>query len=91
MVGTWLSETSASPAVAQWLSICHGPEGVVPLQVLKVRIATATLPRERIESLAYFTSIGPTPDGRIKPDIVAPGTTISAHQCGTLSVAHVDT
>jgi Subtilase family len=39
------------------------------------------LPRERFESLAYFTSIGPTPDGRIKPDIVAPGTTISAHQC----------
>lgn len=30
-----------------------------------------------------FSSIGPTLDGRIKPDIVAPGTTISvfAAQC----------
>lgn len=52
----------------------------IVLQVLKVRITTAALPRERYESLAFFTSIGPTPDGRIKPDIIAPGTTISAHQ-----------
>jgi Subtilase family len=59
------------------------------LKVLKVRIATATLPRERFESLAYFTSIGPTPDGRIKPDIVAPGTTISAHQCGAIYVPFI--
>ncbi len=36
---------------------------------------------DRYESLAYFTSIGPTTDNRIKPDIVAPGTTISATLC----------
>ena len=58
------------------------------LQVLKVRIASNSLPRERFESLAFFTSIGPTPDGRIKPDIVAPGTTISAHPCVASSAAN---
>jgi hypothetical protein len=36
---------------------------------------------DRFESLAYFTSIGPTTDNRIKPDIIAPGTTISATLC----------
>ena len=34
---------------------------------------------DRFESLAFFSSIGPTLDGRVKPDIVAPGTTISAY------------
>ena len=32
----------------------------------------------RFDSLAYFSSIGPTADGRLKPDITAPGTTVSA-------------
>ena len=49
------------------------------MQSLKIVVTAAALPSERYESLAYFTSIGPTLDGRIKPDIVAPGTTISAH------------
>lgn len=52
---------------------------LVDLQVLKVVFTPETLPKERFESLASFTSIGPTLDGRIKPDIIAPGTTISAH------------
>ncbi len=47
--------------------------------MLKLVVAAAVLPTDRFESLAYFTSIGPTLDGRIKPDIVAPGTTISAN------------
>jgi hypothetical protein len=33
---------------------------------------------DRFESLAYFSSIGPTLDGRIKPDVIAVGTTISS-------------
>ncbi len=52
---------------------------LVDLQVLKVVFTPETLLKERFESLASFTSIGPTLDGRIKPDIIAPGTTISAH------------
>ena len=43
----------------------------------------ATSCADRYESLAYFTSIGPTTDNRIKPDIVAPGTTISATLCAS--------
>ncbi|KAK9847309.1 hypothetical protein WJX84_004305 [Apatococcus fuscideae] len=41
-------------------------------------LKSLTLPSARWESLAFFSSIGPTPDNRYKPDIVAPGTTISA-------------
>ena len=34
----------------------------------------------KMHSLAYFSAIGPTPDGRIKPDITAPGHfTVSAN------------
>jgi subtilisin family serine protease len=37
------------------------------------------------EHLASFSSYGPTADGRIKPDIVAPGTLLSAKSDGKLS------
>lgn len=37
------------------------------------------LPSERWASLAFFSSIGPTLDGRYKPDIIVPGTTISPY------------
>ncbi len=33
--------------------------------------------------LAYFSSRGPTLDGRVKPDVVAPGVTITAAERGT--------
>ena len=39
-------------------------------------------PKDRFESLAYFSSTGPTPDGRTKPDLVAPGTTVSSFSDG---------
>jgi len=39
--------------------------------------------------LAYFSSRGPTIDGRLKPDIVAPGVTIRAAKAGT-SAGYVD-
>ncbi len=35
------------------------------------------------ESLAYFSSVGPTLDGRIKPDIVAPGYVVQSAKTGT--------
>ena len=38
--------------------------------------------KDRFHSLAYFSSTGPTPDGRTKPDLVAPGTTVSAFSDG---------
>lgn len=40
-------------------------------------------PGEKGWSLAPFSSRGPTTDGRIKPDICAPGVRISAPQAGT--------
>lgn len=46
---------------------------------------------EDIDNMAYFSSMGPTFDGRIKPDVVAPGYSIySAYAgttCDTLSMA----
>lgn len=62
-------------ALTSWIERDH----LLGRQVLKVVLAAETLAPDRFESLAYFTSIGPTLDGRIKPDIVAPGTTVSAH------------
>ena len=35
--------------------------------------------------LPYFSSRGPTLDGRVKPDVAAPGVTITAAQAGTAS------
>ena len=29
-----------------------------------------------MDTISYFSSIGPSPDGRIKPDILAPGSSI---------------
>jgi hypothetical protein len=49
----------------------------------------ATVPLFDAHNLAYFSSRGPTSDGRIKPDIVAPGSVIvsaRAHnQCKTMA------
>ena len=45
---------------------------------LTVKIETQRLPEDRFSNLAPFSSIGPTSDGRIKPDVVAPGVTVSA-------------
>jgi len=39
-------------------------------------------PLPRSESIAYFSSGGPTPDGRLKPDVAAPGTKASAFSDG---------
>ena len=44
---------------------------------LKVQFRTLVLPSSRWDSLAFFSSVGPTRDGRFKPDVTAPGTTIS--------------
>ena len=49
---------------------------------LTVRFRNLVLPSNRWESLAYFSSVGPTPDGRLKPDVTAPGTTISPESDG---------
>ena len=32
-----------------------------------------------VDTVAAFSSYGPTQDGRIKPDVVAPGDAVSAH------------
>ncbi len=52
-----------------------------------VTFSNAKMPANTFDNLAAYSSQGPTPDGRIKPDIVAPGTTQSSHigpnSCGT--------
>ena len=56
------------------------------------RGATATLPRSMQsrfspESLSLFSSLGPTGDGRIKPDIVMPGEYVWSARAGTTTGA----
>ncbi|KAL3130908.1 Signal peptide peptidase-like 2A [Trebouxia sp. C0009 RCD-2024] len=46
---------------------------------LTVTFKALTLPANRWDSLAFFSSVGPTLDGRFKPDIVTPGTTIASY------------
>lgn len=48
----------------------------------------AFFPLPRGESMAYFSSGGPTPDGRFKPDLAAPGTTVSAFSDGDPSTGN---
>ena len=45
---------------------------------LPVRFAASRASEARADTLAAFSSAGPTRDGRIKPDLVAPGETRSA-------------
>jgi len=57
---------------------------------LTATFSALTLPTNRWESLAYFSSVGPTLDGRYKPDLIAPGTTISPYSDESVSVpSHV--
>lgn len=49
---------------------------------LTVTFHSLTLPTNRWDSLAFFSSVGPTLDGRFKPDIVTPGTTIASYSAG---------
>lgn len=55
--------------------------------MLYATLSPSTPPANEFDNLAAYSSQGPTTDGRFKPDIVAPGTTLSAHvfagQCGT--------
>ena len=59
---------------------------------LSVTFSTAKMPANTFDNLAAYSSQGPTPDGRVKPDIVAPGTTQSSHtgpsSCGTQCVEY---
>ena len=56
------------------------PAASMPLHGCSVQCCAylAYVLAERYDSLAFFSSIGPTSDGRYKPDVIAPGTTMSA-------------
>jgi hypothetical protein len=51
---------------------------------LQVSFRKAALSKKRVDVIASFSSFGPTPDGRIKPDLVAPGEIVSAAASATL-------
>lgn len=56
-------------------------ERLVQLQRLRyvsVRFGPAPVSSRRVDHIASFSSFGPTEDGRVKPDIVAPGEITSA-------------
>jgi len=43
-----------------------------------------------MDQVAYFSSRGPTADGRIKPDLVAPGTGIVSDQASSMNPAYTE-
>ncbi|KAL6772119.1 hypothetical protein ACKKBG_A28990 [Auxenochlorella protothecoides x Auxenochlorella symbiontica] len=45
---------------------------------LTITLSPASAPANAFENLASYSSQGPTPDGRVKPDLVAPGSLFSA-------------
>lgn len=66
------------PQNASWRRVI----GLVTLQSLSRADSASPCATARWENIASFSSIGPTTDGRIKPDIIAPGTTLSAKSAG---------
>ncbi|KYK33281.1 MAG: hypothetical protein AYK19_14135 [Theionarchaea archaeon DG-70-1] len=84
--------TSALAQQADWavdqgvVVVCVvGSEGAcctigTPGDAFKVITVTAS---DKSDALASFSSRGPTTDGRVKPDITAPGVSISAARAGT--------
>ncbi|KAK3276892.1 hypothetical protein CYMTET_15065 [Cymbomonas tetramitiformis] len=45
-------------------------------EYVEVELSDADRPRNRFDNMADFSSVGPTLDGRIKPDLTAPGESI---------------
>ncbi|GAX74937.1 hypothetical protein CEUSTIGMA_g2383.t1 [Chlamydomonas eustigma] len=50
-----------------------------------ISFSSYTASTNSYDSVASYSSFGPTPDGRIKPDLIAPGDTVSATTSGTLT------
>lgn len=51
--------------------------------VLAVGASESTYNSQSIDNVAYFSSQGPTYDGRIKPEIVAPGMALESTRAGS--------
>ena len=62
----------ASPGTAKNVITVGASEGVRPLGADHLRDRRRR--RERAHDIIDFSSRGPTNDGRLKPDVVAPGT-----------------
>ena len=60
-------------------------EGLQRLRYVSVRFGPARVSSRRVDHIASFSSFGPTEDGRIKPDIVAPGEITSASGAAALN------
>ena len=62
--------------------------------IIAVGASETTLDSDNIANIAWFSSQGPTYDGRIKPDIIAPGDAVMSAKsngtetCLTISVIH---
>ena len=51
--------------------------------VLAVGASESTYNSQSIDNVAYFSSQGPTYDGRIKPEVVAPGMALESAKSAT--------
>lgn len=57
--------------------------------VIAVGASETTLDSESIENIAWFSSQGPTYDGRIKPDIIAPGDAVMSAMSNGIMICHL--
>ena len=69
--------------LARWLWLATQPG-----QQATIRFSVFTPSGNAYDDVASYSSFGPTPDGRFKPDIVAPGATTSASADGRLSAGN---
>ncbi len=68
-----------------------GNEGMTPWRIIAtpgdaehvVAVGALSIPAAGEPSIAPFSSVGPTADGRIKPDVVAPGVEVNIPVVGT--------
>jgi hypothetical protein len=98
-------DASAAPSIDPLLFVFsagnQGPSGLTRPHVAKNVIATASMENLRshldvsadnIDDLSGFSSRGPAADGRIKPDISAPGTAVTGGRSGPNSLfGEIDT
>lgn len=79
-IGSWLAEKPIASGLSQWTSI----DGQIYDQN---NVSSPGGTGSAIDDLSSFSSLGPSADGREKPDVVAPGEPIISAKAGSVTVS----